>query len=1096
MRAGLSTIQQTLTPEAAGVLNHSIAEAGRRNHGQTTPLHVAATLLASPSGFLRQACIRSHPNSSHPLQCRALELCFSVALERLPTAQNMAPGMEPPISNALMAALKRAQAHQRRGCPEQQQQPLLAVKVELEQLIISILDDPSVSRVMREASFSSPAVKATIEQTLNSTNSHPHPHGNVNLGTFGAITGPRMLTAPSPTPATSTVIPMSNRSTYLNHRLFERGSGQLGGQRDEEVKKVMDILMRSKKRNPVLVGEAEPEAVVKELLRKIEKGELGSEGVLKNLQVISIEKELIVSGKDQIADKINELGGLIESRFNGNNGGVILDLGDLKWLVEQPVESLGGSGGAQQQQVVSEAGRAAVVEMRKLLDRFGETNNANRIWLIGTATCETYLRCQVYHPTMENDWDLQAVPIASRSPMPGMFSRLGTERISSNSIEPLNSLKSLPTVNPALLRSVTENQDPSRRSSCCPQCLEKYEQELKLLKKQLENLSSENKSEAAKPPLPQWLQNAKLGNGDNKETDNQSQRKDSELLVKQKTQDLQRKWNESCLRLHPNFHQNVNSGKIASPAFPSMGLYNPNLLLRQPLQSKLQPTRMLGDTLQLKPNQATVQPLDRLATPNQLVQPLDRLATPNQLAMQPSSRVATPNQLAVQPSTRVSTPPGSPVRTELALGRKVTEPTPEKTQESGEDRVKDLLSCLSSVPPTKLLDKFASALDADSFKKLLKGLMGKAWWQQEAASAVASAVTRCRLGNGKQRGSGSKGDVWLLFAGPDRIAKRKMASVLSEQISGVGPVRIYFGSRRDDAEPDTIFRGKTALDRIVEAVRRNPFSVVMLEDIDEADMLMRGNIKRAMERGRLTDSHGREISLGNVIFILSGNWSTISNGNAIDEKRLASIASDNWQLKITMGEKNAKRRANWLHNVDRPTKPRIEASSGLSFDLNQAADGQDDRTDGSYNSSDLTVDHDEEHGLETRQFSVTSVPHELVNLADDAIVFKPVDMTFVRREIKKTIATKFSMVLDERVSIQVGEDAVDRILGGLWHGRSSLEEWVEKALAPSFEQLKARLPSAIENASVQLQVDLNSSLDSRSNGDLLPSKVSVMVDGI
>ena len=92
MRAGLSTIQQTLTPEAASVLNHSIAEAGRRNHGQTTPLHVAATLLSSPTGFLRQACIKSHPNSSHPLQCRALELCFSVALERLPTAQPTGAG--------------------------------------------------------------------------------------------------------------------------------------------------------------------------------------------------------------------------------------------------------------------------------------------------------------------------------------------------------------------------------------------------------------------------------------------------------------------------------------------------------------------------------------------------------------------------------------------------------------------------------------------------------------------------------------------------------------------------------------------------------------------------------------------------------------------------------------------------------------------------------------------------------------------------------------------------------------------------------------------------------------------------------------------
>ena len=84
-------------------------------------------------------------------------------IQRLPMAQNLSPDIQPPISNALMATLKRAQAHQRRGYPEHQQQPLLAVKVKLEQLIISILDDPSVSQVVQEASFSSPAVKATIK---------------------------------------------------------------------------------------------------------------------------------------------------------------------------------------------------------------------------------------------------------------------------------------------------------------------------------------------------------------------------------------------------------------------------------------------------------------------------------------------------------------------------------------------------------------------------------------------------------------------------------------------------------------------------------------------------------------------------------------------------------------------------------------------------------------------------------------------------------------------------------------------------------------------------------------------------------------------
>ncbi|KAL1563546.1 Protein SUPPRESSOR OF MAX2 1 [Salvia divinorum] len=276
MRAGLSTIEQTLTAEASGVLGQSIAEARRRNHGQTTPLHVAAALLSSASGYLRQACIQSHQNSSHPLQCRALELCFSVALERLPTAQN--PTSEPPVSNALMAALKRAQAHQRRGCPEQQQQPLLAVKVELDQLIISILDDPSVSRVMREASFSSPAVKAAIEHSVNTS----------------ASAAPRLFANP----------PLMNRNVYLNPRL------PLG----DEVTKVVGIMRRAVKRNPILVGDSEPEAVVRELLRKIESKEFESEGIFKNVSVISMEKGI----------SMDELGGVIESRIR--NGGVVLDL--------------------------------------------------------------------------------------------------------------------------------------------------------------------------------------------------------------------------------------------------------------------------------------------------------------------------------------------------------------------------------------------------------------------------------------------------------------------------------------------------------------------------------------------------------------------------------------------------------------------------------------------------------------------------------------------------------------------------------------------------------------------------------------------------
>ena len=195
MRAGAYTIHQSLTAEAAAVLKLALALARRRGHAQVTPLHVAFALLTGPSaaacaqplaaafsssssstpaapyGLLKRACLRSHPApgtaaapAQHPLQCRALELCFNVALNRLPTSGPHSPPSSaahfvssliqpsPTLSNALVAALKRAQANQRRGCVElqqppppppppataQQQQPLLAIKVELDQLVISI----------------------------------------------------------------------------------------------------------------------------------------------------------------------------------------------------------------------------------------------------------------------------------------------------------------------------------------------------------------------------------------------------------------------------------------------------------------------------------------------------------------------------------------------------------------------------------------------------------------------------------------------------------------------------------------------------------------------------------------------------------------------------------------------------------------------------------------------------------------------------------------------------------------------------------------------------------------------------------------------
>ena len=94
------TIQQALTQEATVVVKQAVALAKKRGHAQVTLLHVAHTMLSISSGLFWAACLQSHP---HPLQCRALELCFNVALNRLPTSTSgpMIGPLLPKINNEL-----------------------------------------------------------------------------------------------------------------------------------------------------------------------------------------------------------------------------------------------------------------------------------------------------------------------------------------------------------------------------------------------------------------------------------------------------------------------------------------------------------------------------------------------------------------------------------------------------------------------------------------------------------------------------------------------------------------------------------------------------------------------------------------------------------------------------------------------------------------------------------------------------------------------------------------------------------------------------------------------------------------------------------
>ncbi|XP_021891477.1 protein SMAX1-LIKE 4 [Carica papaya] len=533
MRSGTCTVQQTLTAEAASILKHSLNLARRRGHAQVTPLHVAATLLSLRASLLRRACLKSQPpnhSSHHPLQCRALELCFNVALNRLPATPGPLLHAQPSLSNALIAALKRAQAHQRRGCIEQQQQqPLLTIKVELEQLIISILDDPSVSRVMREAGFSSTAVKNNIEDSSSAsvfqcytasagvfsspstpeTNRdnhllhHHHHHHNININPSNTFWQTHFLTYSSDqnpflfsSQNTARLLPATHNFTADSPSV------------KEDIKLVLQVLLRKKKKNTVIVADCVSitEAIIAELVGKLERGDVPDE--LKQTHFIKFEfapVALKFMKKEDVEKKITELKRQVDSFTSSNGGGAILYTGDLKWTVSDETSTATTSTAGNYNNNGGSRGHIynpmdhLVVEIGRLISEYNSVNS--KVWFMATASYQTYTKCQMRQPPLEIQWNLQAVSVPSGG--------LGLSLHGSSGHEILE-------------RKPFGNNNEKEELACCADCTSNYHKEAQAF-----NSPPQNNL------LPPWLQQ-------HASTPNQ---KDD--LV-----DLRKKWNIHCRSLH------------------------------------------------------------------------------------------------------------------------------------------------------------------------------------------------------------------------------------------------------------------------------------------------------------------------------------------------------------------------------------------------------------------------------------------------------------------------------------------------------------------------------------------------------------------
>jgi ATP-dependent Clp protease ATP-binding subunit ClpC len=147
--------------------------------------------------------------------------------------------------------------------------------------------------------------------------------------------------------------------------------------------------------------------------------------------------------------------------------------------------------------------------------------------------------------------------------------------------------------------------------------------------------------------------------------------------------------------------------------------------------------------------------------------------------------------------------------------------------------------------------------------------------QDEAISAVSEAVRRARAGlSDPNRPIGS-----FLFLGPTGVGKTELAKTLAEFLfdSEEALIRLDMSEYMErhavakliGAPPGYV--GYDEGGQLTEAVRRHPYSVVLLDEVEKADPEVFNMLLQILDDGRLTDSHGRTVSFKNTILIMTSN---------------------------------------------------------------------------------------------------------------------------------------------------------------------------------------------------------------------------------
>ena len=209
----------------------------------------------------------------------------------------------------------------------------------------------------------------------------------------------------------------------------------------------------------------------------------------------------------------------------------------------------------------------------------------------------------------------------------------------------------------------------------------------------------------------------------------------------------------------------------------------------------------------------------------------------------------------------------------------------------GENEIADVVAGWTKIPVNRLTENEAARL-----QKLESVLQKRVVGQEEAVTAVSKAVRRGRVGlKDPKRPIGS-----FLFLGPTGVGKTEVSKALAEAVFGKedAMIRVDMSEYMEKHSVSKLigsppgYVGHEDGGQLSEKVRRNPFSVVLFDEIEKAHPDVFNVLLQVLDEGHITDSQGRKVDFKNTIIIMTSNAGAqaiiepkrLGFGNKEDEK--------------------------------------------------------------------------------------------------------------------------------------------------------------------------------------------------------------------